>query len=415
MRCHFPASFPAGLRAGSALAYRSNACNLALAAVLLSACPAFTQIATSQAPSPTAAATSSPVAHVYVQTTKGIDVFSASSTGQLTQVKGSLFADTGQMGAINGSYLVSVGTSSMYVYPVESNGAVGKQKFAVSTVKNDGSDCGTNLGGALFDHTGKYLYVLLSTGFSTSNNPCSALQSYKIESNGDLTFLGEAVVDNNYHGQDLPEGISTISGNDNFAYGVWGDVYTDEFSAYTRESSGALMTNGSFSRTDPTPNPSGTADNYYPFAVVAADPTNHLAAVVTESFSPNPPPPQMASYTINPNGSITSTNTWENMPSVSFSLGAIAMSWTGKQVAVAGNGIDIFNFNGAAPMTLASLCRFRRGISASWRGTRITICMRWIMRPAICMCTRYLEAQSRRRLVRPTPYRITPNQTISTA
>ncbi len=135
----------------------------AFTVALLSTGAAFTESAAAASPE-TATNTSSPVAYIYVQTKKGIDVFSASSTGKLTQVKGSLFADTGQMGAINGSYLVSVGKSAMYTYPIEANGAVGKQAFEVSTVKYDGSECGTNLGGALFDHTGKYVYVLLSTG-----------------------------------------------------------------------------------------------------------------------------------------------------------------------------------------------------------------------------------------------------------
>lgn len=323
---------------------------------------ASTQIATAQAAPDTATSTttSSPIAYVYVQTKKGIDVFSASSTGKLTQVKGSLFADTGQMGAINGSYLVSVGTSLVHTYPVAANGTVGKQAFEVNTGSNDGSGCGANLGGALFDHTGKFLYVLLSTGDTSSNNPCSALQSYKIESNGALTFLGESVVDNGYHGMDLPEGINTISGNDMQAYGVYGDIYTDEFDAFTRESSGALMTNGSFSQTGPTPNPAGAngtdpnTDSYFPM-MTAADPTNHLAAVVTESFASNPPPPQMASFTINSNGSITSTNAWNNMPSTAFIPSAMAMSWSGKQVAIAGPGIQVFNFNGASLMTQAAL------------------------------------------------------------
>ena len=116
-----------------------------------------------------------------MQTSKGIDVFSASSTGQLTQVKGSLFADTGQMGAINGSYLVSVGTDDMHVYPIESTGGVGKQVSQIDTQSYGGSQCGTNLGGALFDHTGKFLYVLLypvkpktKTAFAA---PCSRTKS----------------------------------------------------------------------------------------------------------------------------------------------------------------------------------------------------------------------------------------------
>lgn len=340
----------------------------ALLLALISTGVASTQIATAQASKASATTTSSPVAYVYIQTKKGVDVFSASSTGQLTQVKGSLFADTGQMGAINGSYLVSVGTSDVFTYSVASNGAVGKQAFEVNTVKNDGSDCGTNVGGALFDHTGQYLYVLVSNG-SSSPTPCSALQSYKIGSNGDLTFLGESVVDNGYHGMSLPEGINTISGSDTFAYGVWGDIYTDEFDSYARESSGALMANGSFSQTGPTPNPAGAegsdpnADSYFPLSV-AADPSNHLAAVVTESFASSPPPPQLASFTINSKGSITSTNTYANMPTPSIYPALIAMSWTGKQVAVGGEGIEVYDFNGASPMTLAaSLPLSSRGFS----------------------------------------------------
>jgi hypothetical protein len=354
MTCPSPASLRAALRAGSVLVRPSTAGKLALALALLGSGPAFAQTASTQASSKTAATSSSPVADVYVQTKEGIDVYSASSDGRLTQVKGSLFADTGQMGAINGSYLVSVGTSSMHIYPVASDGAVGKQAFEVSTVKNDGSDCGTNLGGALFDHTGKYLYVLLSTGDTSSENPCSALQSYKIESNGELTFLGESVNDSNYHGMNLPiMGITTISGNDIFGYSTPYNLYASEFAAFTRESSGAMMANGSFTATGPTPNPASSDDSYYPVSA-AADPSNHLAVAVTESFNANPPPTQMASYTISSNGSITSTNTWENMPSLSINPSAMAMAWSGKQVAVAGAGIEVFNFNGAAPMTLAS-------------------------------------------------------------
>jgi len=361
MTRRFPASLPTALRAGAAMARSSTSCKLAIALILLSG-PALTQIATSQESSQTTATTTSSVAYIYVQTKEGIDAFSASSTGQLTQVKGSLFADSGQMGAINDSYLVSVGTSMIRAYPIEANGAVGKQVSEADTVQNDGSGCGTNLGGALFDHTGKYLYVLLSTGDSNSNNPCSALQSYQIESNGSLVFLGEAVVDNGYHGLDLAEGINTISGNDNFAYGVWGDIYTNEFDSYARESGGALMTNKNFSEVDPTPNPAGANDpddpasnddSYYPL-LVAADPANHLAAVMYEFFNGNPPSPQLACYTINSNGSITSNNTWENMPSTAFYPNTIAMSWTGTKLAVAGAGVQIFNFNGAAPMTEAA-------------------------------------------------------------
>lgn len=321
---------------------------LTLSIALLLAGPAFTQAPTSKATPE--ATTTSPAAYVYIQTPKGVDVYSASSRGTLTAVSGSPFADSGQMGAINGSYLVSVGTDYLHTYPVNSNGGIGKQASEINTQSYGGAACGTNSGGALFDHTGKYLYVLLT---GSSSDECSALQSYKINSSGQLTFLGDSVNDTySYHGSDIPVGISTISGSDTWAYGIISDVYADEFSAFSRNSNGELVANANFKQTGPTPNPSGSDDTYFPLNV-AADPTNHLAALMNEPFT-NSPPPQLASFTINSNGSITSTNTYANMPTPSILVGVMNMSPSGKQLAVAGNGIEIYNFNGASPLTLAS-------------------------------------------------------------
>lgn len=324
----------------------------ALLLALISTGVASTQIATAQVSKASATTTTSPVAYVYVQTKKGVDVFSASSTGQLTQVKGSLFADSGQMGAINGSYLVSVGTDDMHVYPIESTGGVGKQVSQIDTQSYGGSQCGTNLGGALFDHTGKFLYVLLYPQTDSENGVCSAVQSYKIGSNGELTFLGDEENDLSYHSDPYQIGISTISGSDTFGYGTYSDVYASEFSAFTRESAGAMMTNGSFAETAPKPDPSVNS-NFFPL-LVAADPTNHLASLMYYAFAQTNLPPQLASFTIQSNGSVVSTNTYQNMPTPAISVGKINMSPSGKQLAAAGKGIEIYNFNGASPLTLAS-------------------------------------------------------------
>jgi hypothetical protein len=180
------------------------------------------------------------------------------------------------------------------------------------------------------------------------------LQSYKVASSGELTFLGDAENDTySVHGSDFPVGISTFSGNDNFAYGIIGDEYTDLFSAFTRNSNGELVTNANFTHVDPTPDPAVADSQYAPLAV-AADPTNHLAAVMNEPFT-NSPPPQLASYTINnTNGNISSTNTWKNMPTSAIYPNNINMSPSGKLLAVVGKGVEIYNFNGASPLTLAS-------------------------------------------------------------
>jgi hypothetical protein len=327
-----------------------KAFNFVACLALLSAAPGFAQ--TPSAEATLEATASAPVAHVYIQTTKGVEAFSAESTGQLTLIKGSDFADKGEMGAINGAFLVSVGTDYLHTYKIESDGGVGAQASEIDTQNYGGAVCGPNQGGALFDHTGKYLYVLLWG--ASGDNPRSALQSYKIASSGDLTFLGDSENDTySVHDEDIPVGISTISGNDNFAYGIISDVYAGEFSAFKRNSNGELVENANFTHTDPTPDPSGSDDQYFPIAL-AADPTNHLAVVVNEPFT-NSPPPQLASYTINNStGDIVSTNAWNNMPTPAFYPNVINMSPSGKFLAVAGAGIEIYNFNGASPLTLAS-------------------------------------------------------------
>ena len=66
---------------------------------------------------------------------------------------------------------------------------------------------------------------------------------------------------------------------------------------------------------------------------------------------------QLASYTVNAStGSIVSTNTWEQMPTPAVkNIGSMNMSPSGKLVAIGGNpGLEIFHFNGAAPMTAYS-------------------------------------------------------------
>jgi hypothetical protein len=85
---------------------------------------------------------------------------------------------------------------------------------------------------------------------------------------------------------------------------------------------------------------------------MAADPSSHLAVVVNEPFT-NGPPPQLASFTINDTtGSITSTNNWSDMPTPAVYPAFLSMSVSGKLLAVGGApGIQIFHFNGAAPIT----------------------------------------------------------------
>jgi len=100
---------------------------------------------------------------------------------------------------------------------------------------------------------------------------------------------------------------------------------------------------------------------YCPY-LTATDPTNHLAVPVQplDNSSLQPLGPyQLATYTADSSGSLTTTSTYSNMPTTSVttnsSLGSltnISMSPSGQLLAVAGTqGLQVFHFNAADPIT----------------------------------------------------------------
>jgi hypothetical protein len=334
---------------------------LAFPFVLIFAGPAFTQTPTLEATP--GATTAAPVAHVYVQTTKGVNVYDAAASGKLSLVEGSSFADTGQMEGSNGSYLISVGTNYLHTYTIGANGAVGRQASEIDTQGYSGAECGNTSGLASFlDHSGKYFYVQLSGIFDGGSVACVAWQSYQVESNGTLKFLGSIDYSGSSGHDATPTLGPTVSGNDKFAYGVFDEFAgysTTSFSTLTRAAGGALEETENFTEKDPAidPNLKDGPWGYFPY-LVQADPASHLAVLLVpisfplegnQEYGPN----QLASYTIGSTGSISSTNTWKDMPTPAVTnVGTMNMSPSGKLLAVAGNpGLQIFHFNGAAPIT----------------------------------------------------------------
>jgi hypothetical protein len=339
---------------------------LAVCLAMLSAAPAFSQITSDEATATVAA----PVAHVYVQTGRGVMAYSAAANGALTPVNGSPFPVAGQMEDISAKHLISVGNTYLHTYPINANGSVGKQIYAINTADYMGSQCGGTSGqGSVLDHTGKYLYVQLNT-----LNTCAAWQTYQVEANGYLQFIGDVEYDATDEGGDaISSSVPTISSNDKFGYGVFPDdpyaqnfycedfwIHCPYFSAFTRSPWQVFEQNYDFRETDPQA-PSGMGFIPSAFANVQADSTGHLAALMTQSNGGGVGnPPQVASFTIDPsNGSISSSNTYLNMPYVQengddFADGPIvlAMSPSGKLLAMGGDvGLYIFHFNGAGPAT----------------------------------------------------------------
>ena len=133
----------------------------------------------------TPAATSSPAAYVYVQTSSGVVGYSAASNGALTKLPGSPFKTSGLLAGSTGYAFYSVGTDWIHSHSLASNGAIGAQVSQINTQNYSGADCGQALAGAagVLDHSGKYFYNLLN-----NYGDCAAYQTYSVGQNGVLTF-----------------------------------------------------------------------------------------------------------------------------------------------------------------------------------------------------------------------------------
>ncbi len=323
-----------------------KSCMLTFCLAVLSTGLAFTQTPSSEA-SPAATVSASAVAYVYVGSPKGVYLYDAAWNGKLTLVSGSPFKTTGLVIGSNGKSFITLGTDFVHSYAVASNGAIGQQKSEINTQNYTGSECGTTTA-AILDHTGQNLYVQLNnTG--AAPGVCVAYQTFDIAKNsGALTFNGAAVHDTDFPMQGGGFFAFALTGNNQFAYAT--NSFNESMgalSAFQRESNGALEYT-SFNETDP-PLFEGTY-SYQPFNLTE-DPTNHLAVGLLTGGGADL---FLASYTVDPQGNIASTNTPENMPIAGVYPTAMQMSPSGKLLAItdnAGSRLKVFHFNGADPIT----------------------------------------------------------------
>ena len=211
------------------------------------------------------------------------------------------------------------------------------------------------IGNAVLDHSGQYIYVLLQNG---GDGGCAAYQTYKINSDGSFTFQGDTEK-SLATGESDGVGLPSILGNENFAYVNEWDGHYSNLVGFKRESSGTLQVMP-FSETDPTL----SGSDYLP-AYPDASPTSNY--VVVQLYPNNgggdSNPPQLASYSVDPGGNLTTTNTSSNMPTPQLSSPVSTFSPDGTFIAfyagqmpikTFGNGIEVYNFNGASPLTLAT-------------------------------------------------------------
>jgi 6-phosphogluconolactonase (cycloisomerase 2 family) len=328
---------------------------------------AFAQASRESADATTEASTTtstSPSAWVYVvgaplvngnaPTTSKLYAYQAAADGKLTAIPGSPFtdgvpADTNTLStALNGKYLflLSEGESAVSAYKIESDGSLALSHTTDVSASVLGCE---SIMWDVTDHTGATFYA-----FGWASEGCSdwSALSFSIDkSNGQLDYLNSAGGDQTFtEWQQVP---LTFLGNNKFAYGSGEVNGVQSIAGFKRNSNGSL-TALNFQPAMPTPK-SGTS--YDLLNSVAADPNGNLAAGVIEVLHTSTGTAwgetQLAVYTADGSGKLTTTSTHDNMPETQTGgIDSMSMSPSGKLLAVSGPyGLRIFHFNGAKPIT----------------------------------------------------------------
>jgi len=297
----------------------------------------FAQNAPTANPSDSAAASTLPVAYVYIAnnpsgSTYQIHGYAAGSNGKLTPIPGSPFATTASYLAVNGKWLFATNGIDIYSYSVAANGSL-KQVDALEVEPTGG------LVDLFLDHSGTSLY----TDYFTENNEYLA---YSIDNaNGKLTSI------NNVMGGTEIGTVASFIGNNEYAYSSSCYHFNPLIYGLQRSSDGAItMLN------DNIPIPAGSPGNFYCPWLAAADTTKHVAVAMQphddSTWQPTGPY-QLAVYTADRAGDLSTNSRFATMPEVK--VGIVTEYWpspSGKLLAVGGRlGLQVFHFNGANPIT----------------------------------------------------------------
>ena len=276
-----------------------------------------------------------------------LDGFSADSTGALTALPGSPFwtsitASQFWTLAHTPNWLFLSDEVKIYSFSIASNGALTlKSSINAQQFSPAGSDVISALS---LDRSGLTLYAAATEQSAATGN---AILAFHKGSNGVFTYLGST---------DYPDrnGFSDIFGdassrldfisNNQYAYNAGCDNGNASWFAAQRNFSDGTLGRFPINPTIPS-NPNG---NYCPIAS-AVDPTNHLAVGL---FLEQSGPAQLAVYTADSSGNLTTTSTAQNMPTTAVGDGVMSISPAGNLLAIAsGRGLQVFHFNGSNPIT----------------------------------------------------------------
>ncbi len=292
----------------------------------------------------------SPVAFVYISSspssnTYEINAYAASSNGKLTTVPDSPFPTEVSSLASSSKYLFGTNGVEIDSFSIANDGAIAQVSSINAQQLNQG-DCGGPFD-MFLDRTGSTLYDMDYIGNICANNP---YQSFSVGGDsGELTYIGVT----NAASPAFATSLSFLA-NNKYAYGssclfmVGPLIYG--FQRAADDSLSQLNINPAM--------PVAPAGDYYcPGGSAAPDTANHLAFVVApmngNNQQPTGGPSQLAVYTADGSGNLTTSSTYKNMPATAVTgVYDYAASPSGKYLAVGGtNGVQIFHFNAANPPT----------------------------------------------------------------
>jgi hypothetical protein len=300
-------------------------------------------------------ANAAPVAYAFVSTGNPNNVYTlaVSSSGSFTHMGTATSPTTIYHLSATSKFVFGIDdASNIYTYSIGSTGAL---KLVATTNAGkyvSGFSSADSVAVIQLDETGSTLYTMVGT--SATN---WYMESFKIESNGALQFLGTAFADPNALSQIrfVQNGqLALTAGCYNTAAGASFVTDSDDVNdlvMYKRESSGLLTYVGTSHNT-----PVAQSPYEYCAGLPASDSDNHLAVGFT-IFNPpgddGEPGLALGTYTVSSTGTPSTTSDYENMPVTSvWAPEVVSIDPTGKLLAVGGDGnFEVFHLNGANPIT----------------------------------------------------------------
>jgi 6-phosphogluconolactonase (cycloisomerase 2 family) len=275
-----------------------------------------------------------------------ISGYSVGSSGALTPIGTSPWSTAGYaplLMAGHGSYLFGADGYSVYSFSIASDGALKQvSSLQVGTLSKTGTPAPAGGPTTLFyDRSYNTLYSFFINLQGTDNN---GYQSYSIDQNsGNLTVINSIQA-----GPEATESLQFTS-NDQFAYSSSCYHGTQALIGVSRASTGALTR---LSNNTLFPSPTAQSGDFYCPYSAAADNANHVVvsvAVTPAGSLQGSGPYQLATYTADNSGNLTTTSTSSTMPTTQVGAPTTYLfSADGKCLAVGGpNGLQLFaNNNG---------------------------------------------------------------------